>query len=78
MAALDIPETDSGDVEGLGRDRRDRYVFFRLIHTESPDEVTPKTPEEEDGDALEMVEFLAPGAVDINAADHDGNLSPCR
>ena len=35
-------------MSGIGRDRRDRYVFFRLMHTTSPDDVTPKTPEDEE------------------------------
>lgn len=75
MAALDTPETDSGDVEGLGRDRRDRYVFFRLIHTQSPDEVNPKTPEEEENDVLQMVTLLAAGGVDVNAATAEGDTA---
>ncbi len=75
MAAVDTPETDSGDVEGLGRDRRDRYVFFRLIHTTSPDDVTPKTPEDEERDVLEMVKFLSSGDVDLNAANSDGDTA---
>jgi ankyrin repeat protein len=74
MAAMDTPETDSGDVEGLGRDRRDRYVFFRLIHTQSPDEINPKTPEEEEDDVLTMVAFLA-GGVDVNVANQDGDTA---
>ena len=73
MAAMDTPETDSGDVEGLGRDRRDRYVFFRLTHTSSPDDVIPKTPEAEESDVLEMVKFLSAGDVDLNAANSDGD-----
>lgn len=75
MAAVDTPETDSGDVEGLGRDRRDRYVFFRLIRTTSPDDVTPKTPEDEERDVLEMVKFLSAGDVDRNAANTDGDTA---
>jgi ankyrin repeat protein len=75
MAATDTPETDSGDVEGLGRDRRDRYVFFRLIQTKSPDDVTPKTPEAEENDVLDMVKFLSSRDVDLNAANSDGDTA---
>jgi ankyrin repeat protein len=75
MAAMDTPKTDSGDVEGLGRDRRDRYVFFRLARTTSPDDVKPKSPEEEEADVLEIVKFLSAGGVDLNAATNDGDTA---
>jgi cytohesin len=75
MAAMDTPKTDSGEVEGLGRDRRDRYVFFRLARTTSPDDVKPKSPEEEEADVLEMVKFLSAGGVDLNAANSTGDTA---
>ncbi len=75
MAALDLPKTDSGNVEGLGRDRRDRYVFFRRIKTESPDDFTPKSPEEAERDALAMVTMEVNAGVDVNAANSDGDTA---
>ncbi|MGE3519423.1 MAG: ankyrin repeat domain-containing protein [Vicinamibacterales bacterium] len=75
MAAMDTPKTDSGDVEGLGRDRRDRYVFFRMARTTSPDDVKPKSPEEEENDVLAMVTFLSTGNVDLNVANDDGDTA---
>src|SRR5579872_1358025 len=75
MAAMNLPWTDSGATEGLGRDRRDRYIFFRLIKTESPDDFTPQTPEEEERDALAMVQMEVAAGVNVNAARRDGTTA---
>jgi ankyrin repeat protein len=75
MAAMDTPETDSGDVEGLGRDRRDRYVFFRLIKTQSPDDFNPQPPEQVERDVLSMVKIEVENGADVNAANHDGDTA---
>jgi cytohesin len=75
MAAMDIPETDSGDVEGLGRDRRDRYVFFRRAHTKSPDEFSVQTPEEVEREVLEIVRTQVTAGADVNAADSEGETA---
>jgi hypothetical protein len=75
MAAMDIPETDSGAVEGLGRDRRDRYVFFRRIYTKSPDDFRVQTPEEVRQEVLDMVKLELEAGADVNAADKEGDTA---
>jgi ankyrin repeat protein len=75
MAAMDTPVTDSGDIEGLGKDRRDRYVFFRRVHTKSPDEFSVQTPEEVEHEVLEIAKIEMAGGVDVNAADKSGDTA---
>ena len=70
MAAMEIDRINSLDLEnagngGLGRDRRDRNVYFRLADTQSPAEV--------EREVLEMVELAVTGGGDITAVDAIGN-----
>ena len=70
MAAMEIDRINSLDLDnagngGLGRDRRDRHVYFRLSDTPSPEEV--------EREVLEMVELAVTGGGDITAADAIGN-----
>jgi ankyrin repeat protein len=50
-------------------------VFFRLARTSSPDDVTPKTPEDEESDVLEMVKFLNSADLDLNVANKHGDTA---
>ena len=66
MAAMEIDRINSLDLEnagngGLGRDRRDRHVYFRLSDTRSPEQV--------EREVLEMVELAVTGGGDIAAVD---------
>ena len=70
MAAMQIDRINSLDLEnagngGLGRDRRDRHVYFRIVDTQSPEDV--------ERDILEMVTMAVAGGGDVNAADWSGN-----
>ena len=70
MAAMEIDRINSLDLEnagngGLGRDRRDRNVYFRLSDTQSPDDV--------EREVLEMVGLAVTGGGDITAVDAIGN-----
>ena len=70
MAAMQIDRINSLDLEnagngGLGRDRRDRHVYFRLSETPSPEEV--------ESDVVEMVELVVAAGGDVNAVDAGHN-----
>ena len=70
MAAMEIDRINSLDLEnagngGLGRDRRDRHVYFRLSDTLAPDEV--------ERDVVEMVELVMAAGGDVNAVDAIGS-----
>ena len=70
MAAMQIDRVNSLDLEnagngGLGRDRRDRHVYFRLYEMPTPDEV--------ESDVIDMIELGVAGGGDINAVDANGN-----
>ena len=70
MAAMEVDRINSLDLEnarngGLGRDRRDRHVYFRLSDTRSPTEI--------ERDVVEMVELVRDGGGDVNAVDTRGN-----
>ena len=66
MAAMEIDRINSLDLEnagngGLGRDRRDRHVYFRLSDTQSPEQV--------EREVLAMVELAVTGGGDVTAVD---------
>ena len=70
MAAMEIDQVNSLDLEnagngGLGRDRRDRHVYFRLSDTPSPDEV--------ERDVVDMVELAIAAGGDVGVVDGNGN-----
>ena len=70
MAAMQLDRINSLDLAnasngGLGLDRRDRHVYFRLSDTPSP--------EETERDVVTMVELALAGGGDVNAADAGGN-----
>ena len=70
MAAMEIDRINSLDLEnagngGLGRDRRDRHVYFRLSDTPSPDEV--------ERDVVDMVELVVAAGGDVDAVDANLN-----
>ena len=70
MASMEVDRINSLDLEnagngGLGRDRRDRHVYFRLSDTPSLAEI--------EHDVVEMVELAVAGGDDVNAADARGN-----
>ncbi len=70
MASMEINRINSLDLEnagngGLGRDRRDRHVYFRLAEVPSREAV--------ERDVVEMVELAVAGGDDVNAADARGN-----
>ncbi len=70
MAAVQVDRINSLNLEnagngGLGRDRRDRHVYFRLTDTPSPEAV--------EHDILEMVTLAVSGGDEVNAVDAAGN-----
>ena len=70
MAAMEVDRINSLDLEnsgngGLGRDRRDRHVYFRLSDTPSPEAI--------ERDVVEMVELAVAGGGDVAGADANGN-----
>jgi ankyrin repeat protein len=70
MAAMQLDRINSLDLAnagngGLGRDRRDRHVYFRLSDTPSPEDV--------ERDVVEMVELAVAGGGEVGAVDARGN-----
>jgi ankyrin repeat protein len=64
MLALDTPATRTGNAEGFGTDRRDRYGL-----------VTAVTPEQVEGDALSIAKLAIELGGDVNQTDRDGNTA---
>jgi len=70
MAAMEVDRINSLDLEnasngGLGRDRRDRHVYFRLSDTPSRAAI--------ERDVTEMATLALTGGDDVNAADVRGD-----
>lgn len=65
MAALDTDRINSLGGEGLGKDRRDRNVFYRAYNTQSP--------EDAEDNVLEIVRLLGAAGADLDAADRAGD-----
>ena len=70
MVAMQVERVNSLDLEnagngGLGRDRRDRHVYFRLSDTPPPDDV--------EREVVEMVALVIAGGGDLHASDARGN-----
>ena len=70
MAAMQLDRINSLDLAnagngGLGRDRRDRHVYFRLSDTPSPEDI--------ERDVVEMVELAVAGGGEVGAVDARGN-----
>jgi uncharacterized protein len=64
MLALDTPATRTGNAEGFGTDRRDRYGL-----------VTAVTPDQVEGDALSIAKLAIELGGDVNQTDRDGNTA---
>jgi hypothetical protein len=64
MVALDTPATRTGNAEGFGSDRRDRYGL-----------VTAVTPEQVERDALAIARLALELGADVNQADAGGNTA---
>ena len=70
MVAMQVDRVNSLDLEnagngGLGRDRRDRHVYFRLSDMPPPDDV--------EREVVEMVALVIAGGGDLHASDARGN-----
>jgi ankyrin repeat protein len=50
-------------------------VFFRRVHTKSPDEFSVQTPEQVENEVLEIVRIQVAAGVDVNAADKQGETA---
>ena len=64
MVALDTPATRTGNAEGFGSDRRDRYGL-----------ITAVTPEQMEADALAIARLAIELGGDVNAVDSSGNTA---
>jgi ankyrin repeat protein len=64
MIALDTPATRTGNVDGFGTDRRDRYGL-----------ITAVTPEQVESDALAIARLAIELGGDVNQADGAGNTA---
>jgi cytohesin len=64
MMALDTPATRTGNVDGFGTDRRDRYGL-----------ITAVTPEQVEGDALAIATVAIELGGDVNQTDTSGNTA---
>jgi ankyrin repeat protein len=64
MVALDTPATRTGNAEGFGSDRRDRYGL-----------ITAVTPEQVESDALAIARLALELGADVNQADTGGNTA---
>jgi ankyrin repeat protein len=64
MMALDIPATRTGNVDGFGTDRRDRYGL-----------ITAVTPEQVEGEALVIAALAIELGGDVNQRDANGNTA---
>jgi ankyrin repeat protein len=64
MVALDTPATRTGNAEGFGSDRRDRYGL-----------ITAVTPEQMEADALAIARLAIELGGDVDAADSTGNTA---
>src|SRR4029453_2041652 len=62
MLALDTPATRTGNAEGFGTDRRDRYGL-----------VTAVTPDQVEGDALSIAKLAIELGGDVNQTDPHGH-----
>lgn len=67
MAAMETARINSLGDQGLGEDRRERHVFFRLHETPSPEEV--------ENEVLEIVKLGLASGADVNAADGIANTA---
>jgi uncharacterized protein len=70
MAAMRTPATRSGEAEGFGTDRRDRYFFARLLTAQSKGEAESET--------LAVVKRVIAAGADVNAADSAGDTAMHR
>jgi ankyrin repeat protein len=64
MVALDTPATRTGNAEGFGSDRRDRYGLMTAV-----------TPAQVEADALAIARLALEIGADVNAADTGGNTA---
>lgn len=64
MVALDTPATRTGNAEGFGSDRRDRYGL-----------ITAVTPEQIEADALAIARLAIELGGNVNQADREGNTA---
>ena len=64
MIALDTPATRTGNVDGFGSDRRDRYGL-----------ITAVTPEQVETDALAIASLAVKLGADVNQTDSAGNTA---